>query len=82
MDPLHFILILAIGAVAGGVAGKVTQSGSLGFAGDLIVGVIGAGIAGLFLTDYLPFNGLINLFIGATLGAIVLLIGLRLIKRG
>lgn len=78
MNLLWFILI---GLAAGWLAGRIMKSGG-SLVVDLIVGVIGALLGG-FLFDLLGINlgGLLGSLITATVGAIVLIWLLRVIKR-
>jgi uncharacterized membrane protein YeaQ/YmgE (transglycosylase-associated protein family) len=78
------IVIILVGIVAGWLAGKVVRGGGYGLIGDLVVGVIGAFIGDWLLPEvgiHLG-TGTVALIINATLGAIVLLIVLRLITGG
>jgi uncharacterized membrane protein YeaQ/YmgE (transglycosylase-associated protein family) len=70
-----------VGVIAGWLAGNIVSGGGYGLIGDLIVGVIGAFI-GDRLLPRLGIHlgtGMVALIVNATLGAIVLLIILRLI---
>jgi uncharacterized membrane protein YeaQ/YmgE (transglycosylase-associated protein family) len=76
------IVIVFVGVVAGWLAGTIVRGGGYGLIGDLIVGIIGAFI-GDWLLPRLGIHlgtGMVALVINATLGAIVLLIILRLIS--
>jgi uncharacterized membrane protein YeaQ/YmgE (transglycosylase-associated protein family) len=78
------LVFLVVGLVAGWLAGKLVRGGGFGLIGDLIVGVIGAFIGGwLWGALHLPTIGnfWINAIITATVGAVILLIILRAIKR-
>jgi uncharacterized membrane protein YeaQ/YmgE (transglycosylase-associated protein family) len=81
---VHGIIVwLIIGAIAGWLAGTVVRGGGFGLIGDIIVGVIGAVIAG-YLFPYFHIviaAGIIGSIIDAFIGAVILLIILRLIKR-
>ena len=75
------LIILLVGIVAGFLAGKIVDGGGFGLIGDLVVGVLGAFI-GDWLLPQLHIHlgvGLVALIVNATLGAIVLLIILRLL---
>jgi uncharacterized membrane protein YeaQ/YmgE (transglycosylase-associated protein family) len=75
------IVILLVGIVAGWLAGQIVRGGGFGLIGDLIVGVVGAFI-GDWLLPRLNIHlgvGTVALIINATIGAIVLLILLRLL---
>lgn len=80
---MGIIGFLIIGIVAGWLAGKIMKGGGFGLIGDLVVGVIGTLLGGfLFVAlDIHIGDGLIGSLITATVGAIVLLFLLRLIKR-
>jgi uncharacterized membrane protein YeaQ/YmgE (transglycosylase-associated protein family) len=69
---------------AGWLAGKL-MGGSFGIIGDVIVGVIGAFIAGLLLPKVgvtsIVGQPIVDAIIFATIGAVILLFLLRLIKR-
>ncbi|MEO0327545.1 MAG: GlsB/YeaQ/YmgE family stress response membrane protein [Pseudomonadota bacterium] len=81
MDPTAIIIMLAIGAVAGWLAGQIISGGGFGLIGNIIVGIIGAVIAGFLLPGVLPIGGIVGSIISATIGAVILLFVLRLIKR-
>jgi uncharacterized membrane protein YeaQ/YmgE (transglycosylase-associated protein family) len=80
---MNLIWFLVIGLIAGFLAGKLVKGGGFGVVGDLIVGVIGAVLGGwLFgVLGIFPGGGLIGSLIVATVGAVVLLFLVRLIKR-
>jgi uncharacterized membrane protein YeaQ/YmgE (transglycosylase-associated protein family) len=79
---MDFLWFLLIGLVAGWLAGQLTKGGGFGLLGDLIVGVIGALLGGwLFGQLRISAGGLIGALITATVGAVILVLLLRLIKR-
>ena len=81
---LEIILIwLAIGAVAGVLAGMIVKGGGFGLFGDIIVGIIGAFVGGWLLPRLGVHlgDGLVPVIASATIGAVVLLLVLRLIRR-
>ena len=74
---------LVIGVIAGWLAGNIMKGGGFGLIGDLVVGVVGSFIGG-YLFGYLGLGNAYGTFgeIGmATVGAIVLLGVIRLIRR-
>jgi uncharacterized membrane protein YeaQ/YmgE (transglycosylase-associated protein family) len=76
------LVIVLVGVVAGWLAGKIVDGGGFGFIGDLVVGVIGAFI-GDWLLPRLGIHlgvGLIAAIINATIGAVVLLLLIRLVR--
>jgi uncharacterized membrane protein YeaQ/YmgE (transglycosylase-associated protein family) len=73
--------ILVVGVVAGWLAGKIVRGHRLGLVGDAAVGIVGA-LIGDWLLHRLGLHfgaGIIGLVINATIGAIVLLLALRLL---
>ena len=82
--PTETLLIwLVVGAVAGWLAGTLVKGGGFGLLGDIVVGIVGAFIAG-WLFPKLGFHlaaGIVGVILSATIGAIVLLLLLRLIRR-
>lgn len=79
VDLLWFLLI---GLAAGWLAGQFVKGGSFGLLGDLIVGVIGSLVGGvLFPILGLHPSHLLGRLIMATVGAVVLLVALRALKR-
>jgi uncharacterized membrane protein YeaQ/YmgE (transglycosylase-associated protein family) len=82
MSLTALIWFLIIGLVAGWLAGQVMRGGGYGIVGDMIVGVIGAFIGGwLFGLLGIGAGGLIGAIITAFVGAVVLLLILRAIRR-
>jgi len=75
------VVILLVGVVAGWLAGQLVRGGGFGLIGDLIVGVIGA-LIGDWLLPRLNIHlgvGIVALIVNATIGAVVLLLIVRLI---
>jgi len=75
------LVIVVVGIIAGWLAGQIVRGGGFGLIGDLIVGVLGAFI-GNWLLPRLNIHlgvGTVALIINATIGAIVLLILLRVL---
>jgi uncharacterized membrane protein YeaQ/YmgE (transglycosylase-associated protein family) len=78
------IVILLVGIIAGWLAGQVVAGGGFGIFGDFIVGIIGAFIGDWLLPRlgiYLGV-GIVALIVNAAIGAIVLLLILRLLSGG
>jgi uncharacterized membrane protein YeaQ/YmgE (transglycosylase-associated protein family) len=85
MDAHGIIVWLIVGAIAGWLAGTVVKGGGFGLIGDIIVGIIGAVIAGWLLPrlniNISIGNPIITEIIDAFIGAVILLIILRLVRR-
>jgi uncharacterized membrane protein YeaQ/YmgE (transglycosylase-associated protein family) len=78
------VVVLLVGTAAGWLAGLVVRGGGFGLIGDLIIGVIGAFI-GDWLLPRLNIHlgtGIVALIVNATIGAIVLLLIVRLVSGG
>jgi uncharacterized membrane protein YeaQ/YmgE (transglycosylase-associated protein family) len=76
-----FVWFILIGICAGWLAGQIMKGGGFGLIGDLIVGVIGALLGGwIFGLLGIAAGGLLGALITATVGAIVLIALLRVIK--
>jgi uncharacterized membrane protein YeaQ/YmgE (transglycosylase-associated protein family) len=77
-----FLIWIVIGLVAGWLASAVV-GGGYGVIGDIVVGVVGAFLGGgLFRALHIraPFGGLAGTIFVAFIGAVVLLVVLRLIR--
>jgi uncharacterized membrane protein YeaQ/YmgE (transglycosylase-associated protein family) len=76
---------IVVGLIAGWLAGKVVKGGGFGLIGDIIVGVIGGLLGGWIATTFLNLGGMTGINLGSILiafvGAVILLLVLRLIKR-
>jgi len=82
MEIQTILIILAIGAVAGWLAGVIMKGGGYGLLGDIVIGIIGAFIGGfLFGLLGISAGGLVGQIITATVGAIVLIFVLRMFKK-
>lgn len=79
---MTLLWFLIIGAVAGWIAGQIMRGGGFGLLGNIVVGILGALLGGfLFGLLGLSSYGLVGSLITATVGAVVLLWLLRLIKK-
>jgi uncharacterized membrane protein YeaQ/YmgE (transglycosylase-associated protein family) len=79
---MNLVWFILIGIAAGWLAGQIMKGGGFGLLGDLILGVIGALVGGyLFGLLGIAAGGLIGSLITATVGAVVLIALLRLVKR-
>jgi uncharacterized membrane protein YeaQ/YmgE (transglycosylase-associated protein family) len=77
------LIILIIGAVAGWLAGLIVKGVGFGLIGNIVVGIVGAFIAGWLLPriGIVIGGGWIAAIINATIGAVILLVIVGLIKR-
>ncbi len=81
MDPISIIVMLLVGAIAGWLAGLLFSGHGFGYIGNIIVGLLGAIIAGLLLPAILPLEGIAGQIVSAAIGAIILLSLISLVKR-
>jgi uncharacterized membrane protein YeaQ/YmgE (transglycosylase-associated protein family) len=78
------LVILFVGLVAGWLAGKIVRGTGFGIIGDIIVGIAGALLAS-FLFPKLGIRlgtGLVAEIIQSAIGAIILLLIVRLVRTG
>ncbi len=81
---LETLLIwLLIGAIAGWLAGVIVKGFGFGLVGNIVVGILGAFIGG-WLFGALGIGagyGIVSAILGATVGAVVLLLIIKLLRR-
>lgn len=77
------LVFLAIGAVAGWIAGLLMKGKGFGLAGNIVVGIVGALIGG-FLFGLLGIHagGFLGSIVMATIGAVLLIWVVGLTKKG
>lgn len=76
------LVFLIIGALAGWLAGKIVRGFGFGLVGNIVVGILGAFVAGLLLPrlGFAIGGGFFAALIHATIGSVVLLFVVRLVK--
>jgi uncharacterized membrane protein YeaQ/YmgE (transglycosylase-associated protein family) len=82
LEPQSILAWIVIGAIAGWLAGLLIKGYGFGLIGNIIVGILGAGIAGILA----PRLGLYTESFGgnivaALLGALILLFVVGLVRR-
>ena len=77
------LIILIVGAVAGWLAGQIVRGMGFGLIGNIVVGIVGAFIANWLLPQIgIVIGGsIVASIINATIGAVVLLVIIGLIRR-
>ena len=78
------LVILFVGLVAGWLAGKIVRGTGFGIIGDILIGIAGAFVAS-FLFPKLGIHigsGLISEIVYSAIGAILLLLIVRLVRTG
>ena len=84
MSSESLLVILFVGLVAGWLAGQIVRGTGFGIVGDLIVGILGA-FSGSWLWPQLGIHlgtGVISAIVNATIGAILLLLIVGLLRGG
>ena len=77
------LVFLLVGAAAGWLAGQIVKGYGFGLVGNIVIGIVGAFLAGFLLPNLglgIP-AGIVGSIIYATIGAVVLLLLIRVIKR-
>jgi uncharacterized membrane protein YeaQ/YmgE (transglycosylase-associated protein family) len=77
------IIMLVVGAIAGWLAGQIVRGFGFGLLWNIIIGIVGAFI-GVWLMTQLkitPLAGVPGSIVNATIGAVVLLLIIGLIRR-
>ena len=83
MSAETILVILLVGLSAGWLAGQIVRGGGFGLVGDILVGIAGALIASWLLPQF-HVNlgvGLVAVIASATIGAVVLLLLMRVVRR-
>jgi uncharacterized membrane protein YeaQ/YmgE (transglycosylase-associated protein family) len=75
----RMLVILAVGALAGWLIGKVLRGNGFGLVGDAAIGIVGALIGDWLMPrfNFHIWSGLTGMVIESAVGAIVLLVILR-----
>ena len=78
------IIMLIVGGIAGWLAGLVVEGTGFGLVGDIVVGILGALITGFLLPEVglslAIGGGVLGSIIAAFIGAVILLVVVKLIK--
>jgi uncharacterized membrane protein YeaQ/YmgE (transglycosylase-associated protein family) len=83
MSSQTIVVWLVVGLISGWLASAVV-GGGLGLIGDIVIGIVGSFLGGLiFRTAHIgtPFHGMAATIFVAFVGAVALLLVLRLIRR-
>lgn len=77
------LILLIVGAIAGWLAGQIVSGYGFGLVGNIVVGIVGAFLASFLLPriGFMVNGGILAAIIHATIGAVILLALLRLVKR-
>ena len=74
---------LVVGAIAGWLAGLIVKGGGFGLIGNIVIGIIGALLSSWLLPQLGVHlgSGWVRDIINATIGAVIILVILSLIRR-
>ena len=78
------LIMLAIGAVAGWLAGTLMKGKGFGLVPNIVIGIIGSFVGGYVFNNVLGISlggGLVGTILTATLGAVLLLFVIGIIKK-
>ena len=80
---MGIIAALIIGGIAGWLAGLIVHGAGFGIVGNIVIGIIGALLAGWLLPQLGVSLGVgwVRDIINATIGAVIILVILSLIRR-
>lgn len=83
MEFNSLVAMLVIGALAGWLSGKIMVGRGYGVFGNIIIGILGAFLAGLIFPalGFAVGGGFIASVFHATIGAVILLFVIGLIKK-
>jgi uncharacterized membrane protein YeaQ/YmgE (transglycosylase-associated protein family) len=82
MDITGLIIALLIGAIAGFLAGQIVKGRGFGAIGNIVVGILGALLFGALFGNFDLLNSpMLNEIVGGTIGAVILLLIVSLIKK-
>ncbi|HKK13562.1 MAG TPA: GlsB/YeaQ/YmgE family stress response membrane protein [Gammaproteobacteria bacterium] len=82
MDIINLIIFLAVGALAGWLAGQIVKGSGFGVIGNIIVGIVGAVLGGfVFGLLGITTGGLLGAIVMAVIGAVILLYIINLLQK-
>jgi uncharacterized membrane protein YeaQ/YmgE (transglycosylase-associated protein family) len=82
MSITGLLIALLIGAIAGFLAGQIMKGRGFGLLGNIIVGILGALVFGFLFGNFNLLNSaILNEIAGGTIGAVVLLFVISLVKK-
>ncbi len=83
MEFSSILAMLFIGAIAGWLSGKIMEGRGFGLIGNIIVGIVGAFLAGTIFPalGFSVGGGMFSSIFFATIGAVILLFLIGLVKK-
>lgn len=83
MDVQTILIWIIVGGIAGWLAGLIVRGFGFGILGNIVIGILGA-IVGSWLLGMMGVvftTGILNAILTALIGAVVLLLIIRVLKR-
>ena len=68
------IIFLIVGAIAGWLAGIIVSGFGFGLIGNIVLGIVGAFVAGWLFPNFWRLDGIVGSIVHAALGAIIVLL--------
>ena len=82
MSLTGLLIALVVGAIAGFLAGQIVKGHGFGLVGNIVVGLLGALLFGALFGNFnLLSSPILNEIVGGTLGAVILLFVIGILKR-
>ena len=83
MEFSSLLAMLIIGAIAGWLSGRIMKGRGFGVIGNMIVGIVGAFLAGTIFPalGFSVGGGMVSSIFFATIGAVILLFLIGLVKK-
>lgn len=82
MSAEAILIWILVGAIAGWLAGQIVKGSDFGLVGDIVIGILGAFIGGWLFGGFIVVGSpIIGMILSATLGAVILLVVLRVVRR-
>jgi Transglycosylase associated protein. len=78
---MWLIVELALCALAGWATGQIMKGGGYGLLVDILLGIAGGWLGGLLIGRFAMGGGLLGEFLIRLIGAVILVVLVRLIKR-
>jgi uncharacterized membrane protein YeaQ/YmgE (transglycosylase-associated protein family) len=80
---MGIIAALVIGAIAGWLAGLIVRGAGFGLVGNIVIGILGAVVASYILPQLgvMRDAGTLGQILDATIGAVIILVILSLVRR-
>ena len=80
---MGIIAALVIGAIAGWLAGQIVRGAGFGLIGNIVIGILGALVASWVLPQLgiVLASGTLGAILDATVGAVIILVILSLVRR-